>query len=118
VADPIDRARKLLALTVNPNENEARVAAYMLAQLIVRHDLEIVTRATAKAHTEAPEPPRARPAAPPHRRSGPRHMPSKYDCRCKGCGFQMRKGDWMYWEPQDGAFPGVWCSADCYPLPF
>lgn len=124
MGDPVDKARKLLALTVNPNENEAKLAAWRLAQLLVKHDLTIASADALKAaerpypsawggweYTSPPPPPRPR-------RDSPKYMATKYNGRCKGCRCELYVGEMVYWCPKDGDHPGVWCSADCYPAPF
>lgn len=83
MADPSVRARSLVALAVDSatTESEARNAAYAAAQIIVRHDLLIVSRA-GKLRTE----PR-----------GPQAIRAKYAATCADCGGPIAVGAPCLW---------------------
>lgn len=119
----LQRVQKLIALAGNnPNENEARTAAYLAVKAIVAggfvllepHDPRLLLGAWApprptSAARPAPTTPRPapRPAPAPVPDDEPRRIRARFSSSCFVCDAQIAEGDRVYWRKGGGC----WCLA-------
>ena len=106
----LERADDLLRLTESPEENEAKLAAFMLAKHLLRYGIEFTTQEERRRMEEELKDLREKLAAKavvPAQTSA-RSMYSKYDGTCASCGRPIYRGDLIKWVPPRGHKPGAY----------
>mgnify|MGYP003375896735 CR=1 FL=1 len=93
LSSKLDLAERLLALTVNPFETEARTAAFKLAEHIRRHGLAIVDPSAVPPPKSTPEPEMKDRVI----------LVSKFPGRCKACTRKYHPGDEIAWARGRGS---------------
>ena len=106
----LDRLAKLVAMAGSPVVEEARTAAYMAVQLMVKHGL--VPTARGSSYRDPPPRPPPRPPPPPPPRSTPPTEPifcrAKYAGYCRACREDFDIGTEILWLSGRGS-----THADC-----
>lgn len=95
-----DLAERLLRLTENPFDTEARVAAFKLAEHIRRHGLKIV---------DPENEPKPSPPAPEPEDMDRVILVSKFRGRCRACTRKYYPGDEIAWARNRGSI-----CVDCF----
>lgn len=109
----MDRARKLLAMSTSPVEEEARTAAHMLAQMLLDGRVCLAATGTPPpAARPAPAPPPPIKTPPPRKRAVQDYVDAIQDLRmfaakfpgfCRECGGPFQAGDRVMWLKSCGA---------------
>jgi hypothetical protein len=113
VATILERIQHLLALAASPNENEARNAAVLAAQLIQKHGVQLTmppSRQSSGKHaaTRAPEPaPAPRKKTPGSKRvkrvaDPAERIQSPLGGECIHCGSRYKPRESVYWFASGG----------------
>ena len=125
----VEKVQKLIALAGNnPNENEARTAAFLACKAIREAGLVLLEKSDPRlsmrswAPPPRPEPPPRRPEPPPPPRpqqtyadakrkaeaaaAEAREIPLRFDSICQGCRAKLGVGEWAWWVKGRG----IWCT--------
>ena len=84
----LSRIQKLIALTASPFLVEARTAAFTACRLIREHGLTVAEPAAIELR-------RSSPSVEPDTRRRP--IPSRFDGRCRICGYRYQVGETVWW---------------------
>ena len=96
---PLERIRRLIALTSSPSIEEARTAAYQACRLIREFDVQVGAALPANDTfwSSYQPPPRPRPAPPPRPTDGHKCIVTKFESMCSHCGEKIHVGQDIAW---------------------